>query len=115
MWLVHYVGFLIAGWVWALSSAVGSAPDDDYHMASIWCPTPLESSGCLVEYNDLGQPVVKVPTLIALAVCYQFDPDASGECQLDFEVGKSKRLAWTMVVIPVATTISSTSSLDLPW
>ena len=22
---------------WALSSAVGSAPDDDYHLTSIWC------------------------------------------------------------------------------
>lgn len=80
-WMVPLTGFLLAGWAWAWSSPIGSAPDDDYHMASIWCPTPLEQSGCIVGYQDDGTPVIEVPELISAGVCWVFDSEKSAGCQ----------------------------------
>ena len=31
------VALFVALGSWVLASPVGSSPDDDYHMASIWC------------------------------------------------------------------------------
>lgn len=80
-WMVPLAGFLLTGWAWAWSSPVGSAPDDDYHMASIWCPTPLEDSGCVVGYESDGSPIVRVPGLVTAGVCWAFDPQKSASCQ----------------------------------
>lgn len=79
-WLVPIAGWLLAGWAWAWSSPIGSAPDDDYHMTSIWCPTPLEESGCVVGY-DGDSPIVQVPSLVSAGVCWVFDADKSASCQ----------------------------------
>lgn len=67
---------------WAVASPVGSAPDDDYHLASIWCATG-DDERCIV---DPGGSEVTVPSALLSASCYAFDPDVSAECQkqLDF-------------------------------
>ncbi|WIY82633.1 DUF2142 domain-containing protein [Propionimicrobium sp. PCR01-08-3] len=83
--MVPLAGFLLTGWAWAWSSPVGSGPDDDYHMASIWCPTPLETSGCLAGYDDSGNAIIHIPNSIGPRACYAQHPDESGGCQRDVE------------------------------
>lgn len=62
---------------WAFASPVGSSPDDDYHMASIWC-----AGGT----NDLcreGQTATerRVPyELLSASGCYAFRPTESAAC-----------------------------------
>ncbi len=72
---------LIAGWAWAWSSPPGSSPDDDYHLASIWCPPPVQTSGCAwTQANDGSAELVSVPTRIASTTCYVTRPAESGFC-----------------------------------
>lgn len=67
---------------WGLASPVGSAPDDDFHLASMWCPPPIEESGCRLSYGERGQVVgVYVPELVARPNCYAFYPRISATCQ----------------------------------
>lgn len=75
---------LVAAAAWAFSSPLGSSPDDDYHQSSIWCPPPIEDSGCLL-YRDAGGSVVGayVPELVRYSTCYAFRPDESAACVED--------------------------------
>ena len=72
----------VAGFAWAFSSPIGSSPDDDFHQSSIWCPHPLEDSGCRLHYDDDG--AVKgayVPEVVRYASdCYAFQPEQSASC-----------------------------------
>lgn len=62
---------------WALASAPGSAPDDNYHMASIWCA----DDGCP---GVPGEPTLRVPPVeVHGAACFSQDPDRSAGCQTD--------------------------------
>lgn len=75
------VAALLAGWAWALSSPLTSSPDDDYHQTSIWCPPPLESSGCELEYGEGGEIVgVWVPQPVQAPACYAFLTNDSASC-----------------------------------
>ncbi len=70
---------LIALASWALSSPVGSTPDDDYHLTSIWCGLG-ERPGVCTAGADAGERVV--PRDVAVkAVCYAHKPADSAECQ----------------------------------
>ena len=40
-WPVLALAMLGAGFAWALASPIGAAPDEGYHMASIYCPPPV--------------------------------------------------------------------------
>lgn len=62
---------------WALASAPGSAPDDNYHMASIWCA----GDECPVDPRDSTrrQPPAEVPG----AACFSQDSAKSAQCQED--------------------------------
>ena len=40
---------LILGLSWSLASAPASSPDDDFHLASIWCAWGAEASDCQVD------------------------------------------------------------------
>ena len=72
---------LMAGWAWALSSPLTSSPDDDYHQTSIWCPPPLESSGCDLERDEAGTIVgVWVPHPVQASPCYAFLTNDSAAC-----------------------------------
>src|SRR5690554_4026832 len=63
---------------------MGSSPDDDFHLVSIWCADGADS-----EYCDLGPTVGErvVPEALVDASCYSFKPEVSGECQeaVDFD------------------------------
>ena len=66
-----------------LASPVGGSPDDDYHLASIWCPRPVEGS-CWTRIID-GEVNVLVPEPIAKAsTCYAFKQEVSAACTLPY-------------------------------
>jgi Predicted membrane protein (DUF2142) len=79
-WLLVAVAGLLTLGSWALASAPVSSPDDDYHLASIWCARGLDDSRCLeVPGNDNGR---VVPALASgQGACFAFNLAQSGACQ----------------------------------
>jgi hypothetical protein len=73
---------LVALAAWAVASPVGAGPDDDFHLASIWCATGDENRCVESPAGD----EVTVPSALLGASCYAFDADQSAGCQdgLDF-------------------------------
>lgn len=73
---------LVTGIAWALASPTGGAADETYHLASIWCPRPIDSSGCRTRLVD-GEKEVLVPAKIAPRdPCFARDPGKTAECTL---------------------------------
>lgn len=71
---------------WALSSPVGSSPDDRYHLATIWC-NPTFGESCEIDENGrnlLPAPLMESP-------CYIGSPTTSAGCQ-PFMDGTDPRL-----------------------
>ena len=63
---------------WSASSPIGSSPDDDYHMASIWCGQGFRDGLC---EPGTTATTVKVPeALITNSSCYAFHAEHSGDC-----------------------------------
>mgnify|MGYP002735251683 CR=1 FL=1 len=76
---------LIGFSAWAMASPTGGSPDDDYHLASIWCPWPADSSGCDYQVEDGEVVSVVVPeTVAAASSCYAFHSDVSAACIEEF-------------------------------
>lgn len=72
---------VIAGLSWSISSPPGSSPDEDYHLASIWCPPPVSSSGCVVTTAPDGKDLIQIQMrVVATSICYAFQPNQSGAC-----------------------------------
>jgi hypothetical protein len=65
---------------WALSSPIGSAPDDDYHLASIWCAFGDREGLCAPGENEDERVIQE--RLIESHACYAFDNQKSGRCDL---------------------------------
>ena len=80
--VIAIASLLLVGVVWAVSSPVGGSPDDDYHLSSIWCPRPLEGSGCEIrQEKPVGADQAQVPKKISEGIhCYAFKPNTSPEC-----------------------------------
>ncbi|HEX7396036.1 MAG TPA: DUF2142 domain-containing protein, partial [Propionibacteriaceae bacterium] len=79
--LMVMIAAAVAGMAWAISSPIGSSPDEDYHLASIWCPPPVETSGCQVQMNAQGTTTVTLHVRVFGAfACYAYHPDNSGAC-----------------------------------
>ncbi|WP_026037528.1 DUF2142 domain-containing protein [Salinibacterium sp. PAMC 21357] len=76
---------------WALSSPVGSSPDDDFHLTSIWCATG-DSEYCAPS-GDSGTRLV--PPAIADPACFAYDAEKSAGCQnrIDFAAGATQETA----------------------
>ena len=70
---------LIALMCWALASPVGASPDDDFHLASIWCAQGPRGSDCEPAAKPNSRVVPKAVS--DSAVCYAFHPDISAACQ----------------------------------
>ncbi len=64
---------------WAVSSPVASGPDDDFHLASIWCGQGVREGLC----EESSQPgYYLVPgTVVFNSSCFASQPDESGLCQ----------------------------------
>lgn len=74
---------LLLGASWSLASAPASSPDDDFHLASIWCAWGTEATGCeILAVPPSREPLaVSVPALSQhISSCMAFHPDNSGSC-----------------------------------
>ena len=63
---------------WAISSPVGSSPDDNYHLTSIWCAETFFNPEC----SNSGSSFT-VPSGLVAEQCYAFKPSVSGACITD--------------------------------
>ena len=63
---------------WGLSTAVGGAPDDDFHLSSMWC-TSFEGIDC--EIDPDGNGVMIPPPLLVASYCMYHNPEQSAGCQ----------------------------------
>ncbi len=66
---------------WALSSAVGAAPDDDYHMASIWCSLGERDGLCEPGDTELERTVSE--RVAHSSDCFAQQSHQSAQCPLD--------------------------------
>jgi hypothetical protein len=60
---------------WALSSPIGSSPDDNFHLPSIWCAETFFNSDC----NQLPNGI-EVPRDLLVSDCIAFKPEIDGSC-----------------------------------
>lgn len=68
---------------WSLSSAVASSPDDNFHLAAIWCGLGERENLCELpsEATLEKHPAYRlVPAELPDATCYAFKPDDSAAC-----------------------------------
>jgi hypothetical protein len=72
------VCLLVALGSWSLASPVGSSPDEDYHLVSIWCSHGERAGLC----EGLTAESARVPTPLLTDSCYAFHPAQSAACQL---------------------------------
>lgn len=72
------VALFLALAAWTLASPVGSSPDDDFHLASIWCAGGTEPGLC---EQGPGEDQRLVPQILSESPCYRFKPDESADCQ----------------------------------
>lgn len=69
---------LIAFGAWALSSPPGSSPDDDFHLASIWCGVGEREGLCEADTDESRL----VPERFGSLFCFAFHAETSAGCQL---------------------------------
>ncbi len=74
------ISIFISLFVWGFASPPGSAPDDDFHLPSIWCAHGKQVGNCDPEFKDDGfgkTPAPRSPS----AICFAFKSDVSAACQ----------------------------------
>lgn len=76
------VAFFLTLVAWALTSPVGSSPDDDYHLSSIWCAGGEHQGVC---QEDPSNPVAYlVPESVGFAhECFAFDASVTAACTVN--------------------------------
>ena len=82
--LILVAAVIAASLAWVVASPVGSSPDEDFHVGSMWCPPPVDETGCQISTKD-GEKAVMVPQSLAkeYVTCYAFDHDNSALCTLN--------------------------------
>jgi hypothetical protein len=76
------VALLVSGAAWALASPLFASPDDDQHLASVWCMKGYDTEECMPSGSEhLGREVVSVPALNDASTCFAFNPEQSAACQ----------------------------------
>ena len=73
------VGFLVVLLGWAALTPVGSSPDDDYHLASIWCAAGERSGACEIDPENPQARLVRRDVADAYR-CYAFNPEVNASC-----------------------------------
>lgn len=71
---------LIALLCWALASPAGSSPDDDFHLASIWCANTTNTAACKPGHNSAER---IIPPDVYWAACYAQNVDLTAGCQAE--------------------------------
>lgn len=87
-WLPPVVALLLlvaALAAWAVASPVGSSPDEDYHLGSIWCAQGERDGACVTDGETYA-----IPQDVNKSNCYALQETVSAGCQYGFLVnGKS--------------------------
>lgn len=80
--IVMPIAFFLALVGWALTSPVGSSPDDDYHLSSIWCAGGERKGVCEIdETNDAAR---LIPRSVAFAhECFAYEASVTAACAAD--------------------------------
>ncbi len=67
---------------WAFASPVGSSPDDDFHLAAIWCGLGERPGLCEVppESADASSTSRLIPAALVNSPCYAFHPEQDASC-----------------------------------
>lgn len=80
----RFAGLFFAGFslffalsAWAFASPIGSSPDDDFHLVSIWCSSSATSNLC--ETGDQANQRI-VPEILIKAPCFAYKPEISASC-----------------------------------
>ena len=78
-WWALPIAFFIMCSGWALTSPVGSAPDDDFHLSSIWCAQGIRAGVC--EESPANPSARLVPaSVVGASDCFRFKADVSAGC-----------------------------------
>lgn len=91
--LAVVVALGVLGATWTLASPVGSSPDDDYHLASIWCSSSAPDDECL-DFGWSYSPrltFVEVPAEVGPMWCYAGRSTTSAACVDEIEPGTVAR------------------------
>ncbi|HEY0258766.1 MAG TPA: DUF2142 domain-containing protein [Lacisediminihabitans sp.] len=84
---------------WGLSSPAGSSPDDDFHLASIWCGAGERADICTQPDDKPDQRTV--PQALLGGSCYAMKPAESAACQgRDFGTDPQKTMTTDRVNLP---------------
>ncbi|TFC19206.1 DUF2142 domain-containing protein [Cryobacterium algoritolerans] len=95
---------LVALLSWSLASPPGASPDDDFHLASIWCGDGIRAGLCESGVNADWR---MVPQALRDSYCFAFNGDRSAACQTEAVSSASSVLAasshgnWTGAYPPV--------------
>jgi len=74
------IALVLVGVAWSLASPVGASPDDDFHLATIWCDTG-DRTFCRHTGVELERGIERVLVAPELAPpCYGLRPDVSAGC-----------------------------------
>ena len=84
--------FAVALSAWAFASPIGASPDEDYHLASIWCAQGDRGLAC--DVSDDGT-VFAIPGAVRHSVCFAFDEEVSAGCQQTTHVVEGETLVAT--------------------
>ena len=68
---------------WALASPVGAAPDDDFHLASIWCSLG-DRDGLCAEGDEPAERTV-AERLVKSSACFKSESTQSAQCPIGDE------------------------------
>ncbi|MCJ7827355.1 MAG: DUF2142 domain-containing protein [Demequinaceae bacterium] len=79
IFLAPVLAFIALG-SWAVASPVGSSPDDDFHLDSIWCAS-ANNDACLPGTDSTTR---VVPLALLKTPCYAFHDEKSAECQVPY-------------------------------
>ena len=78
LWLTP-LALLVVFFAWAVTSPVGSSPDDDFHLSSIWCAGGERAGVCEIDPQDPG--VRLVPESVGFAhECFAYDATVTANC-----------------------------------
>ena len=81
--IVAILGALVALMAWTLASPPGASPDDDYHLASIWCAQGDRADRCEEVPDDPSMRLV--PNEVNSVACFAFHNETSASCQNGFD------------------------------
>lgn len=78
------IGLMSCFAAWALSSPLGSSPDENFHVGSIWCADGWSNDYCKVSgYDSRTNAAGDAEVPHVMDVCFIFYTEQSGDCSWD--------------------------------